>query len=313
MIVRKQNSRVVRNNREKKETAKKEKNPRRWSFVLMVIIFLCSVGYVLFYSPVTEISHIAVEGSRRTDVQNIINVTQDAIAGKLFGCIKRNNFFFLNTSDIIKKNSEDQRIKSVVVKKVFPDTIVISVEEYELFSVWCIGGEEGSCYELVDGCVVQPVDMNSALIQQNDHFVVVDKARDHVDIGQCVILQKDLDAIAYLGKELIYTLNVGIVQPYFIDVRGSREIRFVTDESWQILASLESATNDTLDTAKLFVHKVTLPVARNDLEYVDLRFAGKIFYKFKDGVEIQEDNSEKEKEQKEILEAEEEKINDAHD
>ncbi|MFA5986333.1 MAG: FtsQ-type POTRA domain-containing protein [Parcubacteria group bacterium] len=313
MIVRKQNSKVVRSSREKKETAKKEKNPKKWFFVLMVIIFVCSVGYVLFYSPVTEISHIAVEGSHRTDAQNIINGTQDTIAGEIFGRIKRNNYFFLNTSDIIKKISEDQRIKSVVIKKVFPDTIVISVEEYALFSVWCIGSEEGACYELADGCVVRSVDMNSALIQQNDHFVVVDKARDHVDIGQCVILQKDLDTIAYLGKELIYTLNVGIVQPYFIDVRGSREIRFVTDESWQILASLESATKDTLDTAKLFAHKVALPVARNDLEYVDLRFAGKIFYKFKDGVEIQEDTGEKEKEQKEALEIKEEKINDAHD
>ncbi len=315
MIARKQNSKVVRSAHMRKDAPriKKEYHPKKWLFIFSLVLFIGSIAYIFFCSQFVDITQIDVQGTQRTDRNIIVANVRELISGNIFGCIRKNNFFFLQKSQIIEKIREDQRIKNVSIQKHFPSIITITVEEYAVLPVWCLGDMGGDCFVLIDGCVAQKAELNSALIQQNEHFIVVDRARDHVEIGQCVITRDDLEKIAYLGKELIYVLNVGVTQPYFIDARGSREARFVTDESWDILISLAQDKEETLDMAQLFIKKTVLPVSRNNLSYVDLRFAEKIFYKVKDGVEIQEELSDEEKDEKEDDINMEKKINDAHD
>lgn len=315
MIARKKHSKVVRSAHMRKDAPriKKEYHPKKWFFALLVVLFIGSVTYIFFCSRFVDVTQIDVKGTQRVDRNSMIANVRESISGNIAGCIKKSNFFFLQKTQIIEKIREDQRIKNVHIQKHFPNMITVTVEEHAVLPVWCIGDTGGNCFVLVDGCVAQQTDLNSALIQQNDHFIIVDRARDHVEIGQCVIAQDDLEKIAYLGKELIYVLNVGVTQPYFIDARGSREARFVTDESWDILISLTQDKEETLDMAQLFIKKTVLPVSRNDLSYVDLRFAEKIFYKIKDGVEIKEELSNDEEDEKEHDANLEKKINDAHD
>ncbi|MEN8252570.1 MAG: hypothetical protein ABFQ53_03255, partial [Patescibacteria group bacterium] len=60
---------------------------------------------------------------------------------------------------------------------------------------------------------------------------------------------------------------------------------------------------EILNVAKLFTKKIDLPSSRYDLEYIDMRFPEKIFYKMKDGVEkISEDETEDGEQEEEVNE-----------
>lgn len=308
MIARKKQDKVVRSARMRNESTKpkRERNPKRWFFIFSVIAFCAGVFYVFFCSHFVDVKQVEVRGTRRVESDIIRDSVHKLFEGQVFWCVRKNNYFFLSRKHITDKLREDQRIKNIQIEKKFPHTIIIDVEEYDIVPVWCV---QNVCYELNDGCVAQQVDLSSARIQQNPHYIILDRGHDHVDIGQCVITKEDLHAINYLGKELIYAMNVGVTQPYMIDARGSREVRYATDESWDILISLSQDVQVTLASARLFTTKITLPIARKDLAYVDLRFPEKIFYKPKDGVVIEGDASEEES----IEEEGDEKINDAHD
>lgn len=290
-MVKKKKDKIVRKRVSQPHKEKTHKTLQQWIFVCSTIIFCGFVAYIFLCSSLVSINTIDVVGMQRVHSTDVVRAVENQLAGMKIGWIKNNNYFFLNNNDIVKKIREDQRIESVDVIKQFPNILHITIIEYDVVPVWCVGEQ---CFELRDGCVVERVDINAPLVHDNRHFVVVDHGHDSLENGQCIVASEDLDRIHFLGEELIYTLNIGIVQPYVINFRGAKEIRFDTDEGWYILADFGHDAQETLDVAELFIKKIDLPSSQSDLEYIDLRFPEKIFYKMKDGVEQIQEQSENE-------------------
>lgn len=292
-MIAKKTDRVVR--RRKSASTKKpreKKNLRHWFFVFCVGVFFGVLVYVFLCSHLVSIDRVDVHGTKRVQSTDISRLVENMLSGTKFGCVKNNNYFLFDQDQIIEKIKEDQRIKSVEISRIFPKEISVHIVEYDIVPVWCVGSLFGSCFELDQlGCALRKIDINSQLVQENKHFIVVDHGHEMVSDDQCVISEGDLNKIQLLGEELVYSLNVEIKQPYIIDFRGSGEIKFESDEGWYILVDLDHDINEILHVARLFAKKVELPSVRSDLDYVDLRFPEKMFYKMRDGVEkeIEED------------------------
>lgn len=283
--------RVIRRNKKPRPKKVQSKGILQWLFIVSVLIFLCVLIYIFLFSSFVSIHIVDVNGVYRVHKNDILDHVNKKLEGKRMWYIENNNYFFVDTNKIIEEIKQDQRIKSVVATKKFPDKITFDIVEYDVVPIWCNGSMNGTCFELdQNGCVVRDVDMNSPLIHDNQHFIVVDHGHTSIDNGQCVISDEKLRKIQFLGEELIYALNVGIKKPYIIDFRGSGEIKFDTDESWYVLVDLNHSTEEVLHIAGLFAKKIELPSRRADLEYVDLRFPEKMFYKMREGVEQEEEN-----------------------
>jgi hypothetical protein len=300
-MAKKEKDKVVRRKKvaqDKKPKKQRNEKPawtwKKWLFVLAVIIFVGIVIYVFIFSPLVEVNDIQVNGVDNNKEERVVQVVQDSLEGKVVNGIMRDNYFFVNKNDIRNAVLEDKRIKEVNVTKKFPQTIIVDVVEYDVLPVWCLGSMQGNCFVVEDGHIKESVTLDSDVIVQNNHFIVVDKGRDNVEIGEQVILPEYLENIEFLGEELKYTLSVGIKQPYITLSRGSNEVKFFTDEDWYVLIDISQNPDEILDVIKLFFAKVELPSRRIDLEYLDMRFPEKIFYKMKEGTEQTEENIEEE-------------------
>ncbi len=279
--------RIVR--RTKKVSSKKprqKRSLRQWFFLLCVAVFCGVLVFIFLCSDLVRIVHVHVEGVDRVSADAVSRVVQEQLSGMKFACVQNDNYFFINEKAIREKVSEDQRIQSIDIARTFPDTITLSITEYDTVPVWCIGSIHGTCFVLnTEGYTMQKTDVQSSRVQDNKHFIIVDHGHAVVEKNQRVISAEDLHKIQVLGEELIYAFTVGIVQPYVIDFRGSDEVRFETDEGWSILVDVGHDTDEILQVARLFTQKVELQSLRSDLAYVDLRFPEKMFYKMRDGVE----------------------------
>jgi cell division protein FtsQ len=100
-------------------------------YILLLLLTACFGVYFCMESPVFNIDHIAVNGNVLTDAENIIKVSNIYIG---------ENIFKINSS----KNEEYIEglyyIKSAKIKKVFPASIVIEVEEKEPILIINDGG-----------------------------------------------------------------------------------------------------------------------------------------------------------------------------
>ena len=290
---RKSKSTIIR--RQKNIPKKRQKNIedrrtwKQWFFIVAVGLFVGGVGYIFLCSTFVEINKFEIQGTNRVNENEILDMVNDKISGDIILCLKKNNYFFINVNAIQDDILQDKKIREVIVQKEFPGTIHINITEQEVLPIWCLGSIEGNCFVLEDGIATSVVKLSEDVIVQNEHFVVVDQVRGEINVGDRIIATEMLNKIEKLGEELIYVLDTVIEQPYIIESQGSHEIRFVTDEGWHVVVDLTQDVDEILYIAKLFIKKVELPSHRNDLEYIDMRFPEKIFYKMKEGVEKVED------------------------
>jgi len=296
-MVRKIKSKIVRRkNSTYKQKKRKVKNPRSWKqifFILTTVIFVGSIGYIFVCSNFLNIYKIDVRGASRVDKNQIIDIVERNVDNQIMSCIKKRNYFFVDEKQIIEDILQDNRLKNISITKKFPDTLIVEVQEYDSVVVWCKSEALESCF-ILDGAIAKrQVTMDDLVIIENQHFVIVDETHQDISVDDRVMAEEYLEKIKILGKELLYVLNVGIEQPFKVASRGSHEVRFMTDEGWYIIIDLSQDSDEILDIAKLFVKRVDLPARRSDLEYVDMRFAEKIFYKMNDGIEhtVEEDKN----------------------
>ena len=279
---------VRRKNSSRKQRKKNTKNPRTWKqrfFIFVVIIFIGCVGYIFLCSNLLNVHQFDIRGTNRVDKNQIINVIESDIDGQVIACLKKKNYFFVNKHKIIKDILKDNRIKNVNITKQFPDKIIIDIQEYDDVAIWCKSMAMKSCFVLNGEIAEREITMEDPVVVENKHFVIVDETHQDISIGDHVMTEEYLNKIKTLSKELVYVLDVKIEQPFRVASRGSHEVQFMTDEGWYIIIDLSHDLDEVFDIAKLFVKKVELPSRRSDLEYVDMRFSEKIFYKMKDGVE----------------------------
>jgi len=289
---------VLRKKSVHKRRSKNEKNPRTWKqyfFIFVVVLFVGGVAYMLLGSSLLRVRQFDTQGTKRVDKNNIIKVIEQEINGNIMTYIQKNNYFFVNNNKIVESILADKRIKNVQITKKFPDKMIIEIEEYDKVAIWCTDMTMQTCFVLDGDTVIKQVMMKDAIVTENDHFIIVDETHREVSIGERVMAADYIKKIEALGSELVYVLNVEIKQPSTVASRGSNEVRFMTDEGWYIIVDLAHELDEIFDIAKLFVKKVDLPSRRPDLEYVDMRFPEKIFYKMKEGVEQVEESDEMQK------------------
>lgn len=279
---------VRRKNSSYKHKKKNTKNTRTWRqnfFVFVVIIFVGCVGYIFLCSNFLNIYQFDIRGINRVGENQIINVIERNIDGQIIACLKRRNYFFINKSEIIEDILEDSRLKTVSITKQFPDKMIVDIQEYDNVAIWCKDVAMESCFVLNGEIAKRQITMEDPVVMDNEHFVIVDETHQDISTGDRVMAEEYLKKIEILGSELVYVLDVEIEQPFKVASRGSHEVRFMTDEGWYIIIDLSHELDEIFNIAKLFVKKVELPSRRSDLEYVDMRFSEKIFYKMNDGVE----------------------------
>lgn len=297
--------RSVKKKAKKKQTKKRKSQQKyfswkRFMFGMLCILFLIIIIYTLFFSKLATIKEINVYNNQIIDSGSIVQKAESQMSAKNFLQVARNNFFLVSESylqQIILENFP--KIKSVEVKRVFPNQINISIVEHSLIPVVCIESREGECFILEDdGRIVEKADFNSAKLKENEIVVIIDKNKnDIVEFGKEFILEKKLNNIIFLGEELTYALNTKIQQPYIIPARGADEVKFNTSEGWYLQVDTADNPKVTLKVLDLFFKKgLKDDIRRYDLEYVDTRTNEKIFYKYKKGRRVIENSKDDESE-----------------
>jgi cell division septal protein FtsQ len=88
-------------------------------FVFLILLF-GGVYFYAFYSPVYQVAKIQVKGTRKIDPEEIKKKTS--------WCVGK-NIFSLKLENLEEKLIADVRLKSVLVSRMLPHTVVIQLEE----------------------------------------------------------------------------------------------------------------------------------------------------------------------------------------
>ena len=279
------------------ETSKWKNFSKIFSKAVFYVLFLCFLGvsvYMFFFSGCLEVKNISIVGNQELSSSDIQKSFDEYLQGKFLGIVSKNNLLFVSqkrAADFLENNF--RKIRSVNVSKKFPDTVSINIDERKAVLVWCSGE---SCF-LIDeeGIAYNNADFSSPEIIQNHLIRINDTSFRSVSIGEKV-MESDYEKYVAGIKDAFKTINLKIGDgddAYVTPSNVSNEIDVKTEKGAQIYFSTQFSLEDSIKTLKIVLEKEIPEDKLKDVEYIDLRSEGKVFYKFREKEIEDSENSEK--------------------
>lgn len=295
-------SRIIYTSKRGIQPSTAQKMGKRLLFAIFLFIFLIAGGIYAVENPRWHVSHIRVEGARRLDAGKLEGDVLNMLAGSRFAFIPKNFYAFIDT----KRISEELRrihpgIETVRVDSNASDILTVRIEERTFWGVLCNDLEASEWVGELDNAVKKQIqNKKDSLPEKEILCVYIDSSGFAFDTapkssGSLIIrIRSDFETIlpptqgiARNSMNVLLSLTREI--PHIIQERAigfellSRvplEIRVLTSGGYALWMSRDQDIPATLSALNTLL-KEEIKERKNDLEYVDLRFGNKVFYKFK--------------------------------
>ena len=260
---------------------RRQRTLRGFSIFGAVVLVLIFAFAGLARIPYFKIKKVAIEGNATLGSEELMSGVLGAMAGNYFFIFPKDNILLASSGKIETKILNDfPRVRSVLISKNLPDSLLIKIEERKSIALLCKDAPpEGGCYFL---------DENGFAFEKSPYFSgnIFIKFTDEREnptwkSGFQVVSEEQFKGlIAFInsasGKDIKIT-----------DVILKKEgvYNLNTQENWQIILSernnfASAGWRIAADNLKIVLES-QIKNRRSELEYIDLRLANKVFYKFK--------------------------------
>lgn len=260
--------------------------------VLAPALLLVLVLGGMFFAPQLKVKQIKIEGATEVSQAELEELARNSVMGRSFGIFPKDRVFFVPTAEI-----RDQilraypRISDAAVSHVFPNMLSIEIKERAVWGIYCVRQPEqtidtepmppvyevptGGCYLADEAGVLfaEAPDIQGSALMRIYAF-----STETPTVGMRVLntqVQKTTQAFI---ESLESTLSIQ-VQEILLGNPYNESITLRTAGGWGIFLEKETDTETALQNLALILEKKVADQSR--LEYVDLRFANKVFYKVK--------------------------------
>ncbi|MBI2056128.1 MAG: FtsQ-type POTRA domain-containing protein [Candidatus Sungbacteria bacterium] len=295
-------NRVVYNPRERKKY--KQPSKIRWKALLAAAILLALTAGVVYTIrlPRFQIGIISISGNQAVNEEIIRGSITDLIQGNYAFILPRSFVLFLQEEEIASALKKDfPLIEHAEVKKQYPDSLAVHITERKLFAIFCNGGVEPKKEISNIGTSSPETAVNAKESGEGEiQCVYIDKNGFAYDtaprssgtlITRITASQKELPVpsqvmggelvkkMEYIAAYLPETIQERVAGFEFIpEIRG--EFKVKTRTGFTLLLREEDDPEKMLKILKTVLES-EVKDKRKALDYVDLRFGNKVFFKWK--------------------------------
>jgi cell division septal protein FtsQ len=261
------------------------------TYNILFLLLAFGVVYFLFFSEWLQINSILIEGNKTTDKKLVLDATEPYLHKKRFFLFPSNNYFFVPTSQIGREIMGNfKRVSKVDVKRSFPNSVVIQMEEKKAVLLFC--SNKGCVWVDEEGVAYNKSSYSEALADSSrpgeprkagEVVIVQDNSHSDLPIGQLVTDPANVEFSNSLwqlfpdkiGKELDLLST---------PLPSAQEIRAHTKEGWTVYLDM---TLDLTKNLELLNRVLNQELKEKEggtvcLDYIDLRVVDRVFYKMKD-------------------------------
>lgn len=236
--------------------------------------FLAGV-FFFFHASFFKIKEIAIKGNDSISVEVLRDKVAERLNGSYYGIFPRDNIFFIPKEEIKKDIlSGIPRVKNIRLdRKIFFRNLAVEITERQNGGILCrrevcsFVDEDGFVFEKAPyfsgGVYLRFFDervASSSSIAKGENILPSGEFKKLIDFDEIISkVGMDISKII-LKKEEIYELY--------------------TAEGWRVLADSQNTQNDLFRNLTVALDEIK--DERLKLDYIDLRFGNRVFYKFKE-------------------------------
>ncbi len=233
---------------------------------IMLFIVLILGSFWLPYFRVSS-NRITVEGGHTfADVEGAV-APYLASVNKFF--LPKNNWLLLSEPEVAEA-VKNANLGAVSVSKEFPNRLLIKFTAYEPWAIFCKTTD--MCFYVSNSGVMY--DLAPQFSENPLHLLILPAGKENALMGDAVLSDKK----AIFLKNSAGLLDGLNASASTIDLTKAGEIKITTKPGWFLLLSEDADAKRVLGELKLlFDQKIKNDAAK--LEYIDMRFPNKAFYK----------------------------------
>lgn len=280
---------------------KNKKNILRPKFLLSVAgLSLMVTAALWLFHPFFSLHEFLITGNERTAIQEITQTTTSILGERILWLIPKKNYLLADTNEIEEILTDRFGFAQSTVKKRFPNTLEISVEEKLSTIVY----DNGSLYGIMDSHgiiteLLKTVGEDEWTKIATSSIVATTTKQHYPDVSS---IQKEFGALPIVYDKRHVTLEEGaqVLKPeevsrliewyeglknstrhleitlFIIDSTG-REVIVETGEGWQVQFVL--ADDPDILIERLFIALTNGQLDSTRLSSIDLRFGERIYWR----------------------------------
>ncbi len=257
--------------KQKKKTVRKVK-----TYLVLLAVLLVLTGLVfLTRIPAIQISRVDITGNSFVPTDEIRGKTDSILRSKHLFVIPKSNFFIFSKRELVSRIKENPAVIDVRINKNMFDSIEISVTEQEKEAIYCNSFERSECFYInKEGYLYSKVGSDVALDQEIVMYLEGEqrKITEYVLDGSLYA-----NVLGFIKASSRYGIPISNVY-----VKSDGVIEFNTQASARLITSrYDDLEKDFSNLIALFDQAVLTKEQLPGIDYIDLRFGNKVFYKNK--------------------------------
>lgn len=254
-----------------------------WRVKLVAFLFIILLGagiYFVFFSPYFSIKNIEISGLEKISYDELRGMVDKEISSRRFFIFNQNNIFIFNEKEIRDKVYGKYALNFIKVDKSLPGTIKISLEEKKPALIW----KTTDKFYVVDfdGAIIREITQTEVGEYQGNQSgakmaTVFDESNTSVANKDKVLSGQAVGAITDIQNNLSRATGLVILN-FVIADRNDSTLKCITGDGWGAYFSLINDLNAQINKLTAFLMDKKQE-ERKGLEYVDLRFEDRVYYK----------------------------------
>ncbi len=268
------NSQYVSPRQEKLELKKKEKKSFKKKILFLIIfILILAVIYGVFFSPAFAVTKIVVSGTNKIgESAKMEEIVKNFLSQKRFLVLSQKNILFLSRGGLKRIFDQKFDFETVEVGIDWPHTLWLKVKEKKPSLIWQNGEDYYTVFN--DGRIKAKASKDGFELPLASYGTTTD-----LTIGAEVVSREIINYLEKLSPLFnFYFKEIKIKEFIIPQISEKREVKLITNENWYILFNLAEEPENGLKKVKTVVEQ-KFGQDREGLEYIDVRYQDKVYYK----------------------------------
>ncbi len=239
---------------------------------IAVLVILSGIIYFLRY-PSWQITEISFSGFERVVSADVEAKIQEDLRGSRALVLPRSSYFLFDSAASEEKILKDfPRLESVQIRKEFPSKISVAAREREFWAIYCAGESARCGYMDRTGFLYEEAPVSTGSL-----ILTVFRDTGVVEIPSQPLEQALVEKFI-LFSELLSSETGEEVESFIVSGGLDDEFQARVRSGFFLYIKRDDDFTSVVKTFKIFLEK-EIGEKKRSLEYVDLRFGNKIFYK----------------------------------
>lgn len=245
------------------------------SFCALTVVLFLSAVVALFNIPYLQAEKVEIGGNHLVSNEEVTVAILDKIQGKRLLFLPEKNIFLIPKEEIESSLPQEiRRIKNISLNPNFPDKIEARITERENRALFC--REEECAFMDEEAFVFEKAPYFSGAIFLKFFDQRTGATSSPFAIGSYLLNLEDFTMLMDFSR-LAARKGFEMTEVY---LKPENIFEIVTKEGWKIILNGKNEADKTLANL-ITTLESGIREKRKDLDYIDLRFGNKVYFKFK--------------------------------